>query len=1446
MVDRSNSNTLVNQPWVTPSTSTPIDPDPSAKLNIQLDKLRGHFNGTQASIASLLNAIESTLIESNTPLNPTAYHQALLSTLRSIRADAQLVLSSIPSSIPDRSDLKIPQSEIDSLYLLAIVIHHLPRSILRYHSHLTLELIQPRLDQLVARSIFHPTSDPSPASALHQPILRSIISILDPIYHSFSPNDLNSFKSQSIARPIFLQSILPLIVAQQPKIRKIAHTSVLQIISHPPVPLILHPYLQPTIQFALDQLQRLISSIHPTQPDRSITLIISLLHFVRSITHHLADDRLDRWISILLSLPKLNHPFLTQSVFNSLESLFQPPTQLEPQLILSTLTKILQLEPTPHPVCLSARLDALEHGWITLARVAPEICSRELPRLTRFELLFENLANPNQNVRSSTMSLLSGVCKYCLTDQEIIHLDSRLETDHQPPTQYTNPSSIDLIRRFTLGGLESPDIISAGGTIELIGTLKPLIVRLRNRPPGDRWDSLPYAARFLRPHILALDRLRSKPLGLQSAVDEALSCFSQVCGPGSLLEILPLNLNLDNQDEPHSKSNPEQEPGRAWLLTVLKVFNSSLGHFKSYFVPLSERLLEKKRDALKLSSNKNQTDTKFKERCLLQIKIYDSLIDQVWRLLPAYCDLPWDLEVAFDRSFAELLTQVIYSQPTLRPPILNAIKTLVDKTLSLAKRSTQPISNTPGNVSKDDDREKSSINEFGFDAHSNLLHLKSFASNFLAVLFNVYNSSHSDSNQKTNQASQDSNSNVINANRGYMVDCMRSLLEILSQEELSESYQKIKGVLNQSVQSGSGVTTRKMLDLLIILLPRLLSPSTETCNESKKTTADQTEGRIREIENIICQDSLISSGDPNIQKKSFKFLTTFIQSMHRHPISSTKFDPEVLIQKVINVQSSGKVCGQAKKERAILLSELVSIIPKDKLHHIPTLLTEVILGCKESNAEVRVLSYDGLIKIGHKIKDHGGKVDWKALMGEDDTAEEETMDDVEQEASVEEYFKMISAGLAGSSPHMISASIAALSRVLFEFHTDLSRATIEELVSTIEIFLNSPNREIAKTAIGFMKVTVISLPKDIVLDQLDKIVPGLLRWAKEHKNYFKSNIQNLLERLIRKFGSQSLERFIADRDDDDGGRKLVVSLIKKHRKKNSLKKRDEDDGEHQVEEEDDKEHRSHRVRLGDAYEEVLYGSGSSSEGEDDTERGKTNQPNGGRQAGKHGKKGLRAERQSTDKNYLVEEDSDEVMDLLEGARMTNRAVSAELKRVEKRKEELKKIGSQFKRDSKTGKMLIDEDSDEESDEEQRRTRDINRTTNAYLEAINGEDGFKRDAKGNIKFNKKKRKSTDLVDDDDQDSIQEAVQGFHLDDGLDQAERNKKKKVKRVKEKLGAEFKAKKAGGDRVITKDKHGKPIQGGLSPFAYLPLNDLNSKKNRNRVFKNLNITGKVRGSRS
>jgi len=56
----------------------------------------------------------------------------------------------------------------------------------------------------------------------------------------------------------------------------------------------------------------------------------------------------------------------------------------------------------------------------------------------------------------------------------------------------------------------------------------------------------------------------------------------------------------------------------------------------------------------------------------------------------------------------------------------------------------------------------------------------------------------------------------------------------------------------------------------------------------------------------------------------------------------------------------------------------------------------------------------------------GGIVKNAMVDGMDESAED-------TQATIGEYFLMVSAGLAGSSQHMVSATITALSRMLYEF-----------------------------------------------------------------------------------------------------------------------------------------------------------------------------------------------------------------------------------------------------------------------------------------------------------------------------------------------------------------------------------------------------------------------------
>lgn len=257
-----------------------------------------------------------------------------------------------------------------------------------------------------------------------------------------------------------------------------------------------------------------------------------------------------------------------------------------------------------------------------------------------------------------------------------------------------------------------------------------------------------------------------------------------------------------------------------------------------------------------------------------------------------------------------------------------------------------------------------------------------------------------------------------------------------------------------------------------------------------------------------------------------------------------------------------------------------SLSTETQLHYIPSLLPEAILATKEVSERARTAGYELLVTMGRKMTEEGGVVkrnlvDGLAAMDLDTGNREGALKSSYRSkcsrvlilfsvsASVEEFITMVSAGLVGSTPHMISATITALSRLLFEFKgaldynqgvtmthalsEDFLPETMQtEMLSTVIIFLTSNNREIVKSAIGFVKLCVITLPTQLVRPLLPQVVPGLLAWSHDHKNHFKTKVVHIFERMGRRFGWDSIMQNAGSENED--GRKVIENVRKRKEK----------------------------------------------------------------------------------------------------------------------------------------------------------------------------------------------------------------------------------------------------------------------------------------------------------
>jgi ribosomal RNA-processing protein 12 len=117
-----------------------------------------------------------------------------------------------------------------------------------------------------------------------------------------------------------------------------------------------------------------------------------------------------------------------------------------------------------------------------------------------------------------------------------------------------------------------------------------------------------------------------------------------------------------------------------------------------------------------------------------------------------------------------------------------------------------------------------------------------------------------------------------------------------------------------------------------------------------------------------------------------------------------------------------------------------------------------------------------------------------------------------------------------------------------------------EILATVLVFLGSNNREIVKSALGFVKLAIHSLSVEVLEPQLKDLVTGLLKWSGDHKNHFKAKVRHIFERMLRRF---SWESVIECANGDEEGTKVLLNIKKRKEraKKMKAKKVEESDEE---------------------------------------------------------------------------------------------------------------------------------------------------------------------------------------------------------------------------------------------------------------------------------------------
>lgn len=772
--------------------------------------------------------------------------------------------------------------------------------------------------------------------------------------------------------------------------------------------------------------------------------------------------------------------------------------------------------------------------------------------------------------------------------------------------------------------------------------------------------------------------------------------------------------------------------GRAFLLPLLKTYTTNTS--LNYFVNV----------LIPLGDRLAQKGEAAAARELeMQAKVYETLVNQIWSLAPGFCDLPVDLTRAFNDNVAERFSSLLYTQPDLRPTIAQALQLLIEKNQALVKSSA------------DDAHLMRAYGLTKAEAAANLAFMSKFAVNYLAVFFNVF-------------------SQISPQFRGFMADAIKAYLQVTTADDINTTFKKVLTMLSQALESNEVATndpslpppmSHTMLDLAIIMIPFLDLESSEL------------------LYNGTIQSLLSKENDPTLQKKGYKVLNHLMSAPNGTQVISQHV--EELQNQLLDATAT--CTNSAKKDRIKTLNKVVSLLPSSDLHFIPAILSEVVLASKDNNEKTRNFAFDLLVNMGNKMKE-GGVVKNNRLEGFD-------QDTPDAQATIAEFFTMVTAGLAGTTAHMIGATVGALSRIFFEFKDDLPYELASELLQTVNVLAASNNREIVKAAVGYVKVCIVVLDIGILQPQLESIVRSLLKCQQQHKSHFKVKIRHMFERLIRRFGYEAVANLMPEDD-----RKMIVN-IQKRRLRAKRKK-----GANNADQSDDEDNEDVSARAAakkgafqDAYEEVLYGS--ESEIDDDDSEDETLKTV---KAAITAQKQKQKKKQAVSNAFIREDDEDGPLDFLDRSALGRISSNKPTQR------KLKSNKGAFA-EGDDGRLVINEPKEHNANDDDEEQEEA--TEDYYMQHITNPDGFVRDKRNRIKF----KKGKDAVDD-----------AMEVDDG---EEGKKEKRPVKKFEKIGKEFRSKRAGGD---VKRK------GQMDPFSYVPLNKVIKKKGRRE--QKVTYTGRVK----
>ncbi|CAL5420826.1 unnamed protein product [Camellia sinensis] len=582
-------------------------------------------------------------------------------------------------------------------------------------------------------------------------------------------------------------------------------------------------------------------------------------------------------------------------------------------------------------------------------------------------------------------------------------------------------------------------------------------------------------------------------------LEECIGSAVIAIGPKKILALLPINPNAEDP----SCSN-------VWLIPILRNYavGSSLGFFMEHVVPLAESF---QRVCAKVKKSMIQEELQAYAR-------------GCWGLLPAFCRHPTDTHQNFG-SLVKLLVTFITKDSFMLENIAIALQELVNqnKTVVRSNEGTGEFATLP---------KTSEINGSSLVFKSKPPYSKKIASRNIRALASC--------TRELVQALVDVFFDSPPEKRAYLKDAIGCLASITDSSVTKsifisslERFQLIND-LGEFGKQGSHISasadqeqgnitpsekgTKRCLTVelasslvegasedMIALIFGLIKHTLQESDEVGQTEAYHTLSRILEEHSWFCSSHINELMDFLIGLKS--------------PV-------------VITTVRSRFACLQ------ILLVHTIEGSLDEENSKAFLVLNEIILTIKDSTEEARKAAYDFLIGIHSSLQ---------------------RLSSATSDEPYQKLINMIMGYLSGSSPHIKSGAVSALS-VLVHNNSEIC-LLIPDLVPTVLALLQTKAVEVIKAVLGFVKVLVSSHQANDLQNFLPDIINGVLSWSSISRHHFREKVTIILEIMMRKCGVATVESLAPEKHKN-----FVKSVMANRHGKTSSKETSTTDQEPKVSE----------------------------------------------------------------------------------------------------------------------------------------------------------------------------------------------------------------------------------------------------------------------------------------